>query len=572
MSGISSNSGLRRPPRRWIVLACIALSLPWLVGISLFHDYSPTVHNDDWLYGRSAQVLADEGYYQHVSQHGELAASVVTHVVWGRLFVWGEFSFRALHVSQAVAGWLTCVGVLLVILALGGKLEMALLAAGSLAITPLFYGHTFTFMTDVTAMMFITYALLFFIRSENLQRLRPLILGSLLTALVFWCRQTHVLIVLCPLFVLWQRREHYSWRQVLIRLAVLGGFPLFALIMFELAGLVPGNESRTGTLFIKTFDLERLKQIAIYLYGTGLLLGMLLLPMSAILTFKWYGKRRLALKRFWMVLVAGAWLAVFVATGGRAYITQSVGYFLHNAHFGPVLFADPPHPDGSWTYLADVKWAPLVWQFLTICSILSLALSASAALTRLKIVPREAKDLPETRRYWRSGVFWFALTVSLCMLTVVENIVDRHWMVLFVPAVIWVATSDAFLLIGRPGRLAAALVWVAGMSLGYISMSFTHDWLAFNHERQQQMVRWLEEDGLRPQDIDVGMDLNGWLRTTEDYASTQRSGDETRSWRGLATYALAHRPRKGWKVIGTRTWYSWATEAKQTILLLQKEE
>ena len=77
---------------------------------------------------------------------------------------------------------------------------------------------------------------------------------------------------------------------------------------------------------------------------------------------------------------------------------------------------------------------------------------------------------------------------------------------------------------------------------------------------------------MRPQDIDVGMDLNGWLRTTEDYASLQRDGDDTRSWRGLATHALAHRPRVGWKVIGTRTWYSWAAEAEQRLLLLQKEE
>ena len=569
---ISSRSALKWPSGRWILLACVLLALPWVAGISLFSDYSATVHNDDWLYGRSAQVLADEGYYQHVSQHGELAASVVTHVFWGRLFVWGEFSFRALHLSQAAAGWLTCVGILFVVLALGGKLPVAFLAAGSLAITPLFYGHTFTFMTDITALMLITYALLFFIGSNNLQQLRPLITGSILTALVFWCRQTHVLIVVCPLFVLWKQRTHYSWQQLLVRLGLLAGIPVLSLIVFELAGLVPGNESRTGTLFIEKFDLDRFKQMAIYLYGTGLLLGMLLLPLSAMLAFKWYGKQKLALKRFWMFLVAVLWFGVFVATGGRTYITQSVGYFLHNAHFGPVLFADPPHADGSWTYLADVKWPPIMWQLLTICSIFSLALSASAGLTQLEDLSGKTGRSINNRQLWRGGVFLFACSISLALLALVENIVDRHWMVLFVPAIIWVATCDAYLRIDRLGRLTAALIWIAGISMGYISMTFTHDWLAFNHQRYEQMTLWLEDDHLRPQDIDVGMDLNGWLRTTEDYASLQRDGDDTRSWRGLATHALAHRPRVGWKVIGTRTWYSWAAEAEQRLLLLQKEE
>jgi len=572
MNAKTQNAELKQPSWKWLVLISAALAVPWIVGCCLFSEYSATAHNDDWLYARSAQVLAEKGHYQHVSQHGELAASVVSHVVWGRLFVWGEFSFEALHRSQAVAGWLTCVGVALVVLALNGKLQMALLASGCLAITPLFYGHTFTFMTDVTALMLITYALFFFIRSDNLARLGPLVAASFLTALVFWCRQTHVLIAVCPLFVLWKRRQHYSWQQLTMRLCVLGGIPALSLVLFELVGLVPGNQSRTGTLFIKSFDVMRMKQIAVYLYGTGLLIGMLLLPMSAMLVLKCFGKRRLELRRGWILLVGVAWMGVFVATEGRTYITQSVGYFLHNAHFGPVLFADLPHADGSWTYLADVKWPPAVWQLVSIASILSLAVSTSAALTKFTASRiGQSEQYSKDRASWRFGVFLFGLVISIALLAVVENIVDRHWMVLFVPAVIWVATCDAFLVLDRPGRVSAALMWIAGIAIIYISLTFTHDWLAFNDQRNQQMEAWLDQ-GLRPQDIDVGADLNGWLRTAEDYESKQRIGDDTRSWRGLATHALAHRPRRGWKVIGTRTWYSWAVEAEQMLLLLEKEE
>ena len=560
----------RSSRKRRVIIACILLALPWLVTRNLFSDYQAAPHNDDWLYGRSVQVLADEGYYQHVSQHGELAASVVSHVLWGRLFVWNEFSFESLHLSQAVAGWLTCVSVLLVVLSLGGNLQTALMAAISLLITPIFFGHTFTFMTDVTALMLITWALLCFLKSNNLSRVGPLALGSLLTALVFWCRQTHVLIVLVPLYVLFRNRASFSGKQSLLRLAILGGIPGLSLVIFELAGLVPGNQSRTGTLVLKTFDAEGLRQIAIYLYGTGLLLGMLLLPVSAGMLFKVIGKKRLKINRWWLLLVGGAWFGVFIATGGRTYITQSVGYFLHNAHFGPVLFADPMHPDGSWTYLGDVKWLPLLWQFLTLCSILSLALGASAAFSLEKVIVNS--ELSQDRQHWRVGIGLFAVAVSLALLAVVENIVDRHWMVLFVPTVIFVVTSDVLLRPERPGRVSATVVWLAIFSMGYISITFTHDWLAFNDQRAKQMEAWLIQEKLEPKDIDVGMDLNGWLRTTEDYASLPREGDTTRSWRGLASHALAHRPHKGWKVIGQRRWFSWAVETQQYLLLLRREE
>ena len=143
-----------------------------------------------------------------------------------------------------------------------------------------------------------------------------------------------------------------------------------SLLVFEWAGLVPGNESRTGTLFIKVFDLERLLAIAIILWH-WILLGMLLLPISSSVVLKLIKRQEVLINRWWIGLVCLLWAGVFVATGGRTYITQSVGYFLHNAHLGPVLFADPPHPDGSWTYLGDVKWIPLLAK-VTPLSILSL--------------------------------------------------------------------------------------------------------------------------------------------------------------------------------------------------------
>ena len=84
------------------------------------------------------------------------------------------------------------------------------------------------------------------------------------------------------------------------------------------------------------------------------------------------------------------------------------------------------------------------------------------------------------------------------------------------------------------------------------------------------MTKWLNSPAVEARDIDLGADFNGWLRTAEDYDSLQRPGDETRSWRGHATKALAHRERVGWDIVGVRKWRSLATGKIQELYLLEK--
>ncbi|MBT4695059.1 MAG: hypothetical protein HOB73_17115, partial [Planctomycetaceae bacterium] len=110
-------------------LILILLAVPWIAAhLVLESDISATAHNDDWLYARSVQVLSDDGRFQHVTQHGQLAASVVSHVGWGWLFTANEFSYAGLHRSQAVAGWLVCCFLFLLARKLGSDTGPALVA------------------------------------------------------------------------------------------------------------------------------------------------------------------------------------------------------------------------------------------------------------------------------------------------------------------------------------------------------------------------------------------------------------------------------------------------------------
>jgi len=546
------------------------LATPWLAAHLMKSDLTAAPHNDDWLYARSVQVLSDQGRYQHVTQHGQLAASVVSHVGWGRLFIGDEFEYEDLHLSQAVAGWLVCCCLFAASLRLGVAKAPALLATVSLLIHPLFWGHTFTFMTDITALMYMSFALLCFVLSRNLQSITMILAGSVLSAMALWSRQTHVLIILVPLVVLGFKRDDFSLLQIVSRTLAITVIPVLAWAVFEFGWLVPGDQQRASIISVKQWDSERARQTGIYLYGLALLMGMLVLPLSAWGVRRFWDRRDIAIRVNWVsgtVVLAGL-LGVFITTDARTYITQSVGYFLQNAHFGPVLFADLPHPDGSWSYLADVKWMPIVWQTLTVVSIVAVAMVVAISTSRQRVV--EQFGVPNEMRPWRLGLFVFMVVEILFMVTMVTNIVDRYWLVLFVPALLWIVTSDGFKLSIPPGRTGATLMWLSIFTLAYLSTTFTHDLLVWNHHRGEQMQQWLAVDGVVARDVDLGADLNGWLRTEEDYNSMQRDGDSTRSWRGFAVKSLAHRPREGWDTVAVRRWYSWATRRWQVLYLLEK--
>ncbi|MGY8733446.1 MAG: glycosyltransferase family 39 protein [Pirellulales bacterium] len=552
-------------------LILVLLTVPWIAGhLVLKKNVSAAPHNDDWLYARSVQVLSDDGRYQHVTQHGQLAASVVSHVGWGWLFTANEFSYAGLHRSQAVAGWLICCFLFLLVQKLGCDTGPALVAVAALLVNPLFWGHTFTFMTDITALMYMSAALLCFVSSHDLQRISYLVAGSVLAALALWSRQTHVLVILVPLVVLGFRRNDFSLLQIGLRVMAITCIPLIAWAVFEFGLLVPGDQQRVSIISVKKWDAARAKQTIVYLYGLVLLLGMLLLPLAVLSISKIRNRNESGLRGNWRfagVALIGL-LAILFWTGGRGVITQSVGYFLQNAHFGPVLFADLPHPDGSWSYLGDVKWTPLAWQVITVLSILSVA--CVAACVTVKSRSGQRIEVPSDVQHWRFGLIVLMVGETVFMITMVTNIVDRYWLVLFVPVLLWVVTSDMMRKSVHLRRPAATMLWLVLFLLGYISVAFTHDWLVFNDQRAAQMTQWLRSPGVEARDIDLGADINGWLRTAEDYNSLQRSGDDTRSWRGHATKALAHQGRAGWDIVAVRQWRSWSTGKLQNLYVLEK--
>ncbi|WP_161604423.1 ArnT family glycosyltransferase [Roseiconus nitratireducens] len=564
------------------LLACLALCCPILIGQLCFQSFDAYAHNDDFLYARCTQILIDEGRYQHVSQHGQLAASVASHCLWGALVCLPTgFSYDQLHLAVGLAATLGVVAIYLAARELGGSHRIALLSAMAMLVGPFYYGMSFTFMTDVTAASMASIAVFGYARGVVRDSMAWLIVGSIGASLAMWSRQTHLCVIAVPTIALigdaWHRRR---FRRAAFGLLASCALPLLSFLVFELGWLVPGDDARVGIVDVETRDLAWLKQTIVFVYAGGLLTGLAALPLLPLLVARvCRPAENVALRKAqsWATgLVGLLWAGVFAVTGLRTYITQATGYILYNAHLGPILLADQDDP-GRWSDIGGVSWPPWIWQIVTALSIISLALLAGLAATsigRLIRRPHEsgAVDAVLRRDWFIAGLIGCMLAASAALLAMVEMVYDRYWMLLYPMLFPWIGSQRIFPAVPPVRTVRGVTAAVAAMILLMFTMSFVfvHDFLAWNDARHDQVRVWLDQ-GLAARDFDAGNGINGWLRSAEDVATHGRPGDDTPFWRGLAQHALAIGPRPGWEVEKTISWRSWAAAGKQcTLYVLNK--
>lgn len=580
----------------------MCLGLPLFICWWWFGELGGYPTNDDPFYGRPAQILADESRFQMVTQAGELSASSVAHVlIGGGLSSLLGFSYRTLYLAVIlqlwVGGWALYAGAR----EEGCSRCLALMWGAVFVINPLSFAHAFTFMTDAPAMSWGMLSLYLYRRglrqsSSLLSCLKWFAVGSLAVAVAFWMRQTHVLFCGFPvasLTLLWYRNQitlgHWCW-GVLASL-----FPAaLAVLLFESGWLVFGDglwgeQGRLHVVAPQGFDWY---QTAINIYGLGILLGFLMLPLLPVLMHRWLTDYSLpsaaspanklwTRPALWMAMAAGLlWTAPLLATQGRACLTSATGSVIANAHFGPIFLSDFEVPE-RWGDMGSVTWPQWVWVALTAAAIVNLTALLGCLLGCLR------GCLLGCLRGWRSaaidscqrstvdgivrqaancGLVATAIPIILAILSVQTGVLDRYWLLLL-PVVFTLGAQLSGPKLGRLGWVASGLLLLQLT----LSVAFARDFLIWNQTRWKQVEAWLAE-GLAAEEIDGGRDINAWLRSAEDYQTLPRPGDTTTWWNGRARVALAIGPRDDWKEIGRLKWRAWASGGNEhEIILLRRE-
>lgn len=564
----------------------LGLGLPLLFCWLWFAPLSGYPTNDDPFYGRPAQILADEAKFQLITQAGELSASSAAHVVFGGgLAALAGFSYRMLFLSVILQLWLAAIAVYFISREAGCSRWFAFLWGSVFLANPLCFAHAFTFMTDAPAMSWGVYAIYFFRRGiyvtpKAISSIAWLLVGSLCIGVAFWMRQTHVLLCGFPVaafFLLWYRGNLSigicCWRMLASVVPAAAAVLLFESGVLVFGDGLIGEQGRVHALIPTTVDWY---QNAINFYGLGILVGFLILPaLPVLLAPVQYVKQMTPLDvqlptaiRRWQfrggIIVALIWLLPLVATRGRACLMTSTGSSVANAHFGPIFLSDFEVPE-RWGDMGGVAWPNWVWAGLTALAIANLAGLASSLIPQFWTWRRNAPADTE-RAAISFGLVITAIPIMAIILSVRTGVLDRYWM-LILPIVFALVPHIIYSPAQSWKRIAAYALLCAQLGL---SVVFARDFLVWNQLRWKQVESWLAE-GIKPEEIDGGRDINAWYRSAEDYATMPRPGDTTSWWSGRARLALSIGPRNGWTEIGRLRWRAWATAGEHEILMLRKE-
>ena len=165
----------------------MGLAAVWL-GLALLVDPRgdfPLV--DDWSYGRTVKVLVEDGKFYY---DGWSSPTLFLQILYGALFCLPfGFSFEALRISGIVSGFAGSVGTYLLLREARATRFIATVGSLVVALNPIYFQHSFTFMTDVPFTAVAIFSGIFFLRALRTESTRDLVIGTILASCAILIRQ-----------------------------------------------------------------------------------------------------------------------------------------------------------------------------------------------------------------------------------------------------------------------------------------------------------------------------------------------------------------------------------------------
>ncbi|MEP7305044.1 MAG: glycosyltransferase family 39 protein [Acidobacteriota bacterium] len=471
----SRSSLSSEPAKDLAALAAIAslFALGWLLVGS--RADVPVI--DDWVYAWSVEHLLKTRRLQVLEFS---AIYPLAQIVWGAAFarVLG-FSFVALRLSTVVLSVFGCWAVYGTLRELACRRTTSLLGAFALALDPVFFAFSFSFMTDVPFVDFSAIALYFYVSAVRRDETGRLWLGGMAALAAFLVRPIGIALPLSVIPVLlWRRDALSALRRAVVPVMV----PL--LTMAALQVVIPRTLGSLDWLAIRADQLRWVTSISLRTYGVWTIRVVLesVFPFAPLLLAPLARWRRAAI-----VGVVALLLIVPMQRARGEILTPLPNWqtwSMQDIGARAVIAGDAPASAWSARVMPVLRGLGLV----TLASLLLLC--GRGLLTRAR---------------WGRGEF--VLVTQAFLLLGATHVLwlynDRYYLV-FAPilAVLAAAALDQN---GRAKCVAAAvlIVWAA------IGITGTRDLLAFN-EACALAAKRLEARGVPPWEIDAGYPLNGW--------------------------------------------------------------
>ncbi len=260
--------------------------------------------NDDWVQADTAKHLAEASGFRLMPYAG---VTFYIPALYGALLIkiFG-FSFTLLRISTLVLTFFLLSTFYFLLLKLTNKPSLSFIGTILLWSNPIFYNLSFTFMTDIPALLFLILAIYFYYLGFEKHKTKHLLWATIFALISAFTRQTGILLVLAALLYTIKNIKYYNIKIFIISFCVpiaIAGVIYTYLSIFQ---LLPQNTSSHAIEGV----WRLLGHIKWWLWYAPMYLGLFALPLTLGWLFKhWH---TLKTKKFWCIFIIISGLTILI--------------------------------------------------------------------------------------------------------------------------------------------------------------------------------------------------------------------------------------------------------------------
>jgi len=519
--------------------------------------------NDDWSYGRTVRCLVEQNRLQFT---GWMSMPLIAQVFWGAMFCLPfGFSFTALRFSTLSMGLIGIFATYALLRQAKANRPIAFFGSLLVAVNPLYFELSNTFMTDVPFFAITMLSFLLLIRGIHGRKIE-LLAGTLTACIAALIRQLGIVIGLSFAFA-YLAKNRFTKKSILTALlpTVLIAATLIAYqVWLQSAHGLPAAYNAPTLRLLNSLKMPFGVMTAFFgmrAVATLMYLGLFLLPLLIMLIpYQWKSASRR--ERLCSVFALSAFaVAVMAVLMWKGRFMPLLGNILFDTGLGPATLRDV-----SILRLPHLPGAPkTLWLVITVVSI------AGAAILLHNLFSTIVQLFHWRRKTEFVSDKWpIALVVSACALYFIPMGItwffDRY-LIFFLPLLMLIVLN-----VRNPVRLHISRwsVFIAAAILvfyGTFTLAATHDYLSWNRARWQALRYLTEEANISHRNIDGGFEFNGWYGYNPKY---RPSRDKSWWWVNNDDYIISFGPITGYNEIKRYPYRQWLRPGQAGIFILHR--
>ena len=473
----------------------------WAIAVILVNPIGDFPLNDDWAYAQSVKSLLETGNFE---LPGWAVANLLPQALWGALFCLPfGFSFTALRFSTLVLGWLGVVTTYLLIREVGSHQKLAFIGALLIAVNPVYFGLSNTFMTDVPHYAVTILSLYFFAIGIRKKSLSIIIIATFIAIISFLIRQVTVALF-AGYAIAYIVNNKAKIHSIIIAIALFFVFPVgihkvFSQIFWPKSFGNYGTKEQEVVSQLTYVNTEAITKFAYFGLCTLLYLGVFILPLAVIafsIKLKAVNssiKNLLLSFLLFIITTISIWLVL------ESEKMPIKGNVINKWGLGPLTLRS--------TILSSStipNYLEIFWSIVTICA----AIGAGLLLVFIALSIAEFLFNKTANADRKSIVLLNNSTAFIYFLPLGLGYFFDRYLLLFLPlTMIMVLTSIGKIDDFQPIKFNSALLSIALISI--FTIGTTHDYLSWNRIRWQALNNLMQQE-VSPNRIDGGFEFNGW--------------------------------------------------------------